>query len=204
MTADATDPSFFDVVLNQRAHRYLSPDAVPDSLIERMLAAATHAPSGENAQPWIFLVVRDPDVRGEVGRLVAESWTDGSSERTAEMVPPWMHREVDHWAREGLAAAPVHIVICVDEHLCHQGLWGSSIFPAVQNLLLAAGALGLGSLMSTYPVAFTAQLRTMLALPEHVHPQAVVPIGFPAKALGPPRRIPMQDKTFRERYGEHW
>jgi nitroreductase len=198
------DPPFFSVVLNQRAHRYLRPDPVPDALVEQVLTAATHAPSGENCQPWVFVVVRDADVKRTVGRLVAENWTSSGSERTAKLVPGWLHSEVDHWAQEGLATAPVHIVVCADERLCHPGLWPSSIFPAVQNLLLAAAALGLGSLMSTYPVMFAAQLREMLGLPEHVHPQALIPLGFPAKQLGPPRRIPMQDKTFRERYGEPW
>jgi nitroreductase len=198
------DPGFFDVVLNQRAHRYLKPDPVPDGLIERVLTAATHAPSAENFQPWVFVVVRDPEVRQGIGELVGTSWRTTGADFTRPKIPAHMFRDVEYWATEGLAVAPVHVVICADAERCDPSLWPSSIFPAVQNLLLAALAVGLGSLMSTFPILFTADLRKWLALPDHVHPQAVVPLGYPAKQLKPPNRAPMQEKTFRERYGEPW
>jgi nitroreductase len=198
------DPGFFEVVLNQRAHRYLLPDDVPDELIERVLTAATHAPSAENFQPWVFVVVRDPEVRQGIGALVGESWRTTGSELTRPKIPAHMHRDVEYWATEGLATAPVHVVVCADANRCDPALWPSSIFPAVQNLLLAALAVGLGSLMSTFPILFTAELRKWLELPDHVHPQAVVPLGYPARQLKPPSRTPMRDKTFRERYGEPW
>ncbi len=204
MTTPNPQPGFFDVVLNQRAHRYLLPDPVPDELIEQVLTAATHAPSAENFQPWVFIVVRDPALRTEIGRLVAETWAGGAAEMTRPKVNDHIFREVTDWANEGLATAPVHVVVCADSTHTDPSLFPSSIFPAVQNLLLAALALGLGSLMSTFPVLFTDVLRERLALPDHLHPQAVIPLGYPAKQLKPPRRVPVREKTFRERYGQPW
>ena len=107
---------------------------------------------------------------------------------------------VDRWATGGLAAAPVHVVVCGDTTRCPEALLPSSIFPAVQNLLLAAGALGLGSLMSTLPVVNRAGLGSLLGLPDHVVPIALVPLGRPARALGPPRREPVSAHLHRERW----
>ncbi len=80
----------------------------------------------------------------------------------------------------------------------------ASVFPAVQNLLLAAQALGLGAALTTITTVFADELRKLLALPDHVRPMAVVPLGWPAKQLGPPKRVPVAEKTFRERYGTLW
>ena len=77
----------------------------------------------------------------------------------------------------------------------------SSIFPALQNLLLAAGAVGLGSALTTIATAFAAELREIVGLPEALVPVAVVPLGYPAQPLGPPRREPFADHTHRDTYG---
>ena len=81
---------------------------------------------------------------------------------------------------------------------------GASIFPAVQNLLLAAAALGLGTALTTLATGFGDELRELLALPEHVRPMAVVPLGHPASKLGPPKRLPLAERAHRERYGVAW
>jgi len=82
---------------------------------------------------------------------------------------------------------------------------GESIFPAVQNLLLAASAVGLGSAMTTLPVVGdTTELRELLGLPDEVLPMAVVPLGWPARPLGPPKRQPLAEKAHRETYGTPW
>ena len=74
----------------------------------------------------------------------------------------------------------------------------------MQNLLLAATALGLGSALTTITTGFRAEMQTILGLPDHVRPIALVPIGHPAKPLGPPRRAPFAEHTHRERYGRPW
>jgi nitroreductase len=78
----------------------------------------------------------------------------------------------------------------------------SSVLPAVQNLLLAAAALGYGSALTTLATMAASELGSLLELPEGVEPLAVVPIGRPARPLGPPRRLPVPAKAHRERYGQ--
>ena len=115
-----------------------------------------------------------------------------------------MLADVDRGATGGIAAAPVNIVVCADTHRGLEATVASSIFPAVQNLLLAATALGLGSALTTITTGFRAELQQLLELPEHVWPVAVVPLGHPARPLGPPRREPFAEHTHRDRYGLRW
>jgi nitroreductase len=96
------------------------------------------------------------------------------------------------------------VVVCVDLERGMRVTVGSSIFPCVQNMLLAATALGLGSALTTLGTQAGDDLRTLLALPEHVEPTAVIPLGVPARPLGPPRREPAAARTHRDRYGTAW
>ena len=100
--------------------------------------------------------------------------------------------------------APVLVVVCGDTSLGHPAALGASVYPATQNLLLAATAVGLGSAMTTLPLVAGGALGELLALPDEVLPMAVVPLGWPAKPLGPPRRQPLAHKAHRERYGSGW
>lgn len=199
-----SQPSFFDVALSQRAHRVLKPDPVEDALIERILDAATHAPSAENRQPWVFIVVRDAGVRSQIAVLVREAWERGVRDYAQAQLGERFFAGVERWATVGLSEAPVLIVICGDTSLCDASLLPSSVFPATQNLLLAAHALGLGSLLSTLPVLVGAPLVELLALPAHITPMAAVPIGWPARPLRPPTRVSFRAKTFRDAFGRPW
>jgi nitroreductase len=194
----------FEVVRSQRAHRRFTADPVPDALVEQVLEAATFAPSAENRQPWVFVVVRDPGGRARIGELVRRAWEGGARARSAERLPAGMLADVDHGATGGLAEAPVVVVVGADTGDVHRRALEASIFPAVQNLLLAATALGLGSALVTLPLAFPAELAEIVALPDHVRPVAVVPLGVPARRLGPPRRQPVSAKAHRDRYGSGW
>jgi nitroreductase len=195
---------FFSVVLSQRAHRSLLPDPVSDDIVERILEAATHAPSAENRQPWVFVVVRGTAQRQNIAALVRQVWTSGVGEFARTRSSERLHADVDRWATAGLADAPVMIAVCGDTREAEEFLLPSSIFPAVQNLLLAAHASGLGSLLSTLPLVAGERLRELLALPPEVVPIAVVPIGHPARKLRPPKRVSFRAKTFRDRYGDPW
>ena len=101
----------------------------------------------------------------------------------------------------GVAAAPVLVVVCGDTRLTYPQSMGASVFPAVQNLLLAAHALGLGSTLTTLPVVGGDELVRLLGLPPEVVPVAVVPLGHLPAPLGPPRRQPISEKAYRDRYG---
>jgi nitroreductase len=194
-------PDFFDVVLTQRAARSFLPDPVADSDVTRILTAATHAPSAENSQPFVFVVVRDADQRAAIGAITARLWESSAKDLEAERLSPAMLREVDQGAMGGVAGAPVLIVVCGDTRLTFPGAMDASIFPAVQNLLLAAHALGLGSTLTTLPVLSGSELSALLHLPPEVVPVAVVPLGHLPKPLGLPRRQPLSEKVHLNHYG---
>jgi nitroreductase len=197
-------PDFFSVVRTQRAHRAFTTEAVPDELVERVLEAATYAPSAENTQPWVFIVVRDSTARARIGELNCQVWEGGGREFSRPRLSPEVFAKVEAGATGGIANAPVLIVVCGDTSRCVEAVLESSVWPAVQNLLLAAHALGLGSALTTITTVFGDELRSLLALPDHVRPLGVVPLGWPAKQLGPPRRAPIAEKSFRDRYGTRW
>jgi nitroreductase len=192
---------FFDVVLSQRAARSFGPEDVDDATVARILTAATHAPSAENSQPFVFIVVRDPAIRAAIGGITARVWEGGARALETGRLAPTLLDEVDQGARGGVAAAPVLVVVCGDSRLTFAPTLGSSVFPAVQNLLLAAHALGLGSALTTLPVLVGNELSELLGLPDGVEPLAVVPLGHPAAPLGPPRRRPLAEKAHLDRYG---
>jgi nitroreductase len=194
-------PAFFDVVLRQRACREFAPDPVSDEDVARMLDAAVHAPSAENAQPWVFVVVRAAGRRRRIGELTRRLWEGGAGDHSRPRLAAGLFAEVDAAVRSGFGGAPVLVVVAGDgRDPTTRATLPASVFPAVQNLLLAANALGYGSALTTLPTVAAAELREVVALPEGLEPMAVVPIGRPARALGPPRRLPAVDRTFVDRY----
>jgi nitroreductase len=195
---------FFAVVERQRACRAFSDASVSDAEVAQLLEAATHAPSAENRQPWEFVVVRDAGTRTEIGDLTRRAWETHGRAFSETRLGPNLLADVDAGAMGGIAHAPVHIVVCADIERGLETTVASSIFPAVQNLLLGATALGLGSALTTIATSFRSELASLLALPEHVVPVAVVPVGVPAKALGLPRREPFAAHAHREQYGSAW
>ncbi|MDP9335132.1 MAG: nitroreductase family protein [Actinomycetota bacterium] len=195
---------FFGVVTRQRACRSFSTEGVDDDAIGLLLTAATFAPSAENKQPWEFVVVRDDATRTAIGDLSRRAWEAGGRAFSEGRLTPEMLADVDRGATGGVARAPVNIVVCADVQRGLEATIPSSIFPAVQNLLLTATALGFGSALTTITAGFRSEMQAILGLPEHVRPIALVPIGHPARPLGPPRRAPFTEHTHRERYGNAW
>jgi len=195
------DRDLFAVVGRQRACRAFDPGrAVGDDLVEQVLDAARFAPSSENTQPWAFVVIRDPEGRRRLTDLMARLW----SHATGAPLPDHLQADVDGGMNGGFATAPVWIVAGADDQLAGRGEQASSIYPAVQNLLLAATALGLGSAMTTLATYDPAEVRSIAGLPEHVRPYALIPLGWPAKPLGPPRRRPVSEIAHRDTYGTPW
>jgi len=196
---------FFDVVFAQRACRYFADDPVPEADITTILRAATHAPSAENTQPWVFVVVRDPQVRTAIAALTRRIWSAGARDYAAAHNTPRLFAEVDASVERGMGGAPVLVVVAADTSAgTHASALASSIFPAVQNLLLAANALGYGSALTTLSTYGGDELAKLVALPPELKPMAIVPLGRPARPLGPPRRRPVEESTHRERYGNPW
>ena len=195
-------------------------DPVPDEAVRRVLAAATRAPSARGAEPWFFIVVRDLALRGWIAERYRAAWVAAEGfTTTTDADRDLRHRP--HYARmmraagelaAHLADAPVHIVCCLDHGqlgplVAPDGTLRSpapayaSIFPAVQNLLLAAHALGLGSTLTTLHTVFADDLRTRLAIPPVVEIVALVPLGHPADRFAPARRKPVDEVAFLDRWG---
>jgi len=197
-------PSFFDVALRQRATREFADRPVGDALVEACLRAATHAPSAENLQPWVFVVVRDGGLRAEIGELTRRAWRAGGRAHSEGRLSPSLLRDVERGAEGGVGAAPVIVVVCGDTDIGLEQTLPSSVYPATQNLLLSATALGLGSAMTTLATQFAGELSDLLGLPPSVRPMAVVPIGWPVRPPGAPRRLPLGERAYRDRYGTRW
>ncbi len=194
----------FSVMRTQRACREFSAEPVTDDDLAQILDAAVHAPSAENKQPWEFVVVRDAAGRAAIGALMAKAWSEVGRPFSEGRLTPGLLADVDRGAMGGIANAPVHIVVGADTERGLAATAAASIFPAVQNLMLAAGALGLGSALTTIAVGHAGVLRTIVGFPESVRPIAVVPLGYPARPLGPPRRDDFSHHTHRDHYGRAW
>lgn len=198
----------FSVMRAQRACRKFDPvDEVPDSDVEQMIDAAVHAPSAENTQPWCFVIVRDEQTRKDLAHWWTEMWQAGGSEHARQTITsPALYADLKNAVGPaGFAAAPLVIVVCVNNELVAETFAESSIYPAVQNILLAANALGYGSCLTTALTTFGVdRVRERLKLPDNVSPMAAVYIGRPATTLGAPRRRPAASVTYREQFGTPW
>ncbi len=212
---------FFTVVDTQRALRRFRPDPVSDAAIRRILAAATRAPSARGAEPWFFVVVRAAATRAAIAARYRAAWEAGERFTAATDADRDL-RGRPHYARmmraaralaADLAAAPVLIVCCLDHRqlgpiagpdgtLLSPVAAYASIFPAVQNLLLAARALGLGTTLTTLHRGFESDLKALLEVPAAVEVVAIVPLGHPADRFGPTRRRPVARVAFRDRWGK--
>lgn len=194
-----------DVVHRQRACRGFLPDGdVSDADVAVLLDAAVHAPSAENTQPWLFVVVRDAETRARLARIWADAWSLGRG-IVKEKVDDALFRDLDRGMSGGFGNAAVVIVVCADLERVDEEYAECSIYPAVQNLLLAATDLGHGSCLTTGLTTFFAdEVRGLLALPTTAKPLAAVYLGTPDRVLGPPRRRPATESTHRERYGAPW
>jgi nitroreductase len=194
----------FEVVHRQRACRRFGEGAVDDETVENVLDAATFAPSAENRQPWVFVVVRDDDRRAAIGALTRQAWESGGRAHSEGRLSAPLLADVETGAQGGIAGAPVLVVVCGDTRLGDRRVLKASVFPAIQNLLLAATTLGLGSSLTTLPLVFGNELASIVELPAEVLPMAVIPLGWPARPLSPPRRIPVAEKAHRETFGTPW
>ena len=199
----------FEIIRTTRSMRRLKSDPVPSELIRKILEAGVCAPSGGNMQRWRFLVIRDPKVKETVGALYKRAWDEQVAPRYRAGEPaPGMSRErflrlLD--AAEYLAAhiheAPVWIVPCL-EGGTPMRTSGSSIYPVVQNMLLAARALGLGATLTTLHLQFEQEAEAALGLPPGVHSYALLPLGYPMGRFGPVRRVPLADVVYEEQWGQ--
>lgn len=201
-----------DAMLTQRAIRRLLPDPVDDAIVLRCIELALHAPTGSNGQNWEFVVVKDRAVKERLARTYRQAWAVyGTAGRLVMRGNEPMRRVIDatQWQVDHFADVPVLVVAClrgarlplVPLPPVAQATYYGSVFPAVQNLLLAARAIGLGAGLVTLPLWNTYAARKALGLPVSVLPCAVVPLGWPRGRYGPNRRKPVGSVVHLDRYG---
>ena len=203
----------FHIMRTTRAMRRLKPDPVPDELIQRILQAGQWAANGGANQRWRFLVVKDRSIKEQVQKWYQKAFDEvvGPRYRNAEPPPgssPGRYRR-QHDAVEYLTEhyhdAPVWIVACQDDgEETPTRSAGASIYPAVQNMLLAARALGLGSTLTSRHLRHEKEVEEILGLPPGVHSYAILPIGYPMGNFGPVRRGPLSDVVYLDRWGERY
>jgi nitroreductase len=160
---------------------------------------------------WRFLVIRDPKVKETVGALYKRAWDEQVAPRYRAGEPaPGMSRErflrllkAAEYLAAHIQEAPVWIVPCL-EGSSPTRTSGSSIYPAVQNMLLAARALGLGATLTTLYLQFEKEAEAALGLPPGVHSYALLPIGYPMGRFGPVRRVPLAEVVYEDRWGERY
>jgi nitroreductase len=189
---------FFQIALRQRGCRNYLPDEVPDSDLERMVEAATHAPSAENSQPWEFIIVRDAGIREALADGARSTWQEGRSRVDATLAGEIL-RDVDQFVARGFGGATTLVVLGVDLSRINERLAGCSVYPAAQNLMLAAAAIGYGAILTLFSAP-----SAILGLPSSVTTWGIIPVGRPARPLGRPRREPAASKMHRDRYGSPW
>jgi nitroreductase len=198
-----------DAMRTQRAIRRLKPDPVDDAVVLHLIELALKAPSGSNAQNWEFVVVRDRAVKERLGRLNRLAWNlYGGLGGWLYRGDPQMQRimKAVQWQADHFADVPVVVVACVRgvipvfPRVAASSVYGS-IFPSVQNLLLAARAAGLGAALITLPLWSTWLARRALGLPWTVTPCAVIPLGWPQGRYGPTTRRPVGEVVHLDRWG---
>ena len=194
----------------QRAIRRLKPDPVDDALVLRLIELALKAPTGSNAQNWEFVIVRDPEVKARLARQNRRAWSlYGRINRFLARNDEGMQRVIRavQWQADHFEETPVLVVACLRGGprlpfwTMVESAYFGSIYPSIQNLLLAARAAGLGAALITLPLWSTWVARRTLGLPWSVTPCAVVPLGWPRGRYGPTTRRPVGEVVSVDRYG---
>jgi nitroreductase len=196
------------------SRRYLAETPIPDAVLWELLDAAVRGPSGGNRQTWGWIVVTDPDVKTRIAGHYRRGWDAAYGGRRDELTDPGRqdadtglgpasYRAAEHLAGH-LAEAPVFVVPVLrhaadstDKRL------GSSIYGAVQQLLLAARAHGIGGVLTSLYLGAEDQVNALLGLPEDAATMGLVPLGYPARGRwSQPRRRPVEEVVHWERWGE--
>lgn len=201
-----------DALVTQRAVRRVLPDPVDPAIVRRCIELALEAPTGSNGQNWEFVVVTDEATKARLQVQYRRAWSlygkagervRGDDPQTAKIL-----RSV-RWQVEHFTEIPVLVVACLRggkvpyvpmPSIASSSHYGS-VYPSVQNLLLAARAIGLGASLITLPLWSVTVARRILGLPLTVEPCCIVPLGWPRGRYGPKARRPVDAVIHHERYG---
>jgi len=217
----------FEIMYSAGSIRRLRSDSVPDEIITKILDAAIRAPSGSNAQSWVFIVIKDAETRRQLGAVYKKA-SDILMKLYAGAPRP-LHMDESKYQRfmqavthlfEHMGDAPVLLVPCLKESMWTGAsnlpadvkarmasaarIAGSSIYPAVQNVILACRAFGLGTVLTTIHAFFEEEVREVLKLPADVQTYALMPIGYPEGHHYPVKRKAVREIACLDRYGNPW
>jgi nitroreductase len=217
----------FETMYTARSIRRIKTDPVPDEIITKVLDAAIRAPSGSNAQSWVFIVVKDAEKRKQLGAIYHKTSAIFAKLYEGAKPPPHMEpAKYERWFRsvqylfDHMGEAPVLIVPClkatvwsnaasmpddVKARMASAGrLVGASIYPAVQNIILACRAFGLGTVLTTITAFYEDEVRQILNLPPDIQSYALMPVGYPKGKHGPISRKPLREVAYIDSYGKPW
>ena len=218
----------FEAIYTARAIRRFKPDPVPDEVITKVLDAAIRAPSGSNEQSWEFIVVKDAEQRKKIGAVYRKGGNILMALYANRTKPPHMSQETYDklmasamYLLDHMADAPVLLLACLKQtplagpppqfppdaaaglkNMARMG--GSSIYPAVQNIILACRAFGLGTVLTTIHMFYEDEVKAILGLPAEVQTYALMPIGYPRGKFGPIKRRPVSEVAYLDNYKNHW
>jgi len=219
VTADEVLPLLQGLASTRTIRKYL-PEPIPEAHLASILWHATRAPSGSNRQPVRYLALRDGPqaqrARAVLGESFRASWaakrsadgygaaaddaqaggTEVADTPKARMAATMQHF-VDH-----IEQVPVIVLVCLQRYRLANPYEGASVYPAAQNLLLAARAMGYGGALTMWHQLVEPQLRELLGVPDHVALSACITLGRPAGRHGPVRRRPLHDVVFEDQWGE--
>ena len=202
-----------EAMMTQRAVRRVLPDPVDDAIVLKCIELALRAPTGSNGQNWEFVVVRDPGVKDQFARRYRQAWSlYGAIGRRVTAGDESMQKilRAVQWQVEHFNEIPVLVVPCLRGGMrlpymptpfVGESSFFGSIYPSVQNLLLAARAMGLGASLITLPLWSVTSARRTLGLPLTVTPCCIVPLGWPRGRYGPTTRKPVEEVAHLDGYG---
>ena len=212
--------ALYDAMSTLRAVRRLREEPIPDDVLKRILQAAAWAPSGGNVQPWRIVAVRDAQLRAQIGDLYAPQWARyaiGARKGLDQMqgdARAKRERMLDacDYLGEYMGKAPVILVFCFNPDIMAitdadlgrpSGVGGGSVYPALQNAMLACVSEGVGCTLTTLLCYEEDAMRSLLSIPQDWYTCAVMPIGYPQRGgHGPISRRPVEKLCFADTFGE--
>lgn len=202
--------SLLDGIATTRTVRRYTTDPIPDDDLASILWHATRAPSGSNRQPVRYVVLRDgpraASAKGLLGAAFRQGWSakrraDGHEDAAADTARGRMAAAMQHYV-DHFEEVPVVVLVCLVRYREANPYEGGSVYPACQNLLLAARALGYGGALTMWHLGVERELRDLLAVPDDVALSACITLGRPAGRHGPLRRRPLAEVVFEDGWGE--
>lgn len=194
--------SLLDGLATTRAIRRYTDEPITDADLATILWHAGRAPSGSNRQPFRFLVLRDGPNARRAKALLGDAFRAGwATKRESDGYRPSRFADSMQQYVDRFEHVPVVVLVCLDRYRAPSPFEGASVYPACQNLLLAARALGYGGALTMWHLGIEVELRELLEIPDTVALSACISLGVPAGRHGPVKRKPLAEITFDDTWG---